>query len=100
MGLRWNTNLDVNGLAASIELYLGSDVLRRPNGSVAPVQWKGYVESVASYQGEVLGKTELQAAFLRKLALAERDPAERTRQDWSGIDAILQVIFGAFKDEA
>lgn len=100
LGPSGNTNLDVNGLAASIELYFGTDVLRRPDGLLAPVQWKGYIESVTSYQGEVLGKTELQTAFLRKLAIAERDPAEQTRQDWSGIDAILRVIFGTFKDEA
>jgi hypothetical protein len=100
LGPSGNTNLDVNGLAASIELYFGMDVLRRPDGSLAPVQWKGYVEPVTSYQGEVLGKTELQAAFSRKLSLAENDPTEQERQDWSGIDAILQVIFGAFKDEA
>lgn len=100
LGPSGNTNLDVNGLAASIELYFGSDVLRRPDGSLAPVQWKGYVEPITSYQGEVLGKTELRTAFSRKLAIAENDPAEQARQDWSGIDAILQVIFGAFKDEA
>lgn len=100
LGPSGSTNLDVNGLAASIELYFGSDVLRRPDGSLAPVQWKGYVEPVASYQGEVLGKTQLQEAFLGKLAKAESDPAEQERQDWSGIDAILQAIFGAFKDEA
>lgn len=100
LGPSGNVNLDVNGLAASIELYLGADVLRRPDSSLAPVQWKGFIEPVGSYQGEVLGKTDLQAAFLRKLAIAESDPAEQARQDWSGIDAILQVIFGAFKDEA
>lgn len=100
LGPSGNTNLDVNGLAASIELYFGSDVLHRPDGSLIPVQWKGYVEAVASYQGEVLGKTQLQAAFLDKLAKVESDPAEQERQDWSGIDAILRAIFGAFKDEA
>lgn len=100
LGPSGNTNLDVNGLAASIELYFGSDVLRRPDGLLAPVQWKGYIEPVTSYQGEVIGKAELQTAFLRKLTIAESDPAEHARQDWSGIDAILRVIFGAFKDEA
>jgi hypothetical protein len=100
IGPSGNTNLDVNGLAASIELYFGGDVLRQSDGSLAPVQWKGFVQSIARYQGEVLGKTELQAAFSRKLAKAESDPAEQARQDWTGIDAILRVIFGAFKDEA
>ena len=99
IGPSGNTNLDVNGLAASIELYFGSDVLRRSDGSLAPVQWKGFVQSISRYQGEVLGKTELQASFSRKPKKAESDPAEQARQDWTGIDAILRVIFGAFKDE-
>ena len=33
---------NVNGLAASIELYLGNDLLG--NGSDFPVQWKGYIK--------------------------------------------------------
>lgn len=100
LGPSGNTNLDVNGLAASIELYFGSDVLCRQDGSLTPVQWKGYIEPLASYQGEVLGKTQLQTAFFGKMAKVENDPAEQERQDWSGIDAILRAIFGAFKDEA
>ena len=62
------------------------------------MQWKGYIEPVSSYQGEVLGKSELQEAFSSKLRIAENNPTERARQDWSGIDAILKVIFGAFED--
>lgn len=99
IGPSGNANLDVNGLAASIELYFGADVLRGSDGSLAPVHWKGYVQSISSYQGEVLGKTELQAEFERKRAKAESDPVEQARQDWTGIDAILRVIFGAFKDD-
>jgi hypothetical protein len=99
LGPNGNTNLDVNGLAASIELYFGTDVLRCPDGSMSPVQWKGYIEPVAGYQGEVLGKAKLQEAFSRKLATAVSDPSEQTQQDWSGIDSILRVIFEAFKDE-
>jgi hypothetical protein len=98
LGPSGNAELDVNGLAASIEMYFGVDVLRRQDGPLTPVQWKGYVHSIASYQGEVLSKPELQAAFFQKVKLADRNPAEQARQDWSGIDAILRRIFGAFED--
>ncbi|BCT91153.1 hypothetical protein LYSHEL_01770 [Lysobacter helvus] len=98
LGPSGNTNLDVNGLAASIELYLGVDVLARDDGSLAPVQWKGYVEAVAGYQGEVLGKNELHAAFVRKVAAARQDSSAVVQQDWSGIDTILRAIFSAFRD--
>jgi len=100
IGPSGNTNLDVNGLAASIELYFGLDVLRRSDGSLLPVQWKGYVSSIARYQGEVLGKDKIKTAFELKLAKAYSNPLEQARQDWSGIDSILRVIFDAFKDEA
>jgi hypothetical protein len=56
-------SLDVNGLAGSIELYLGEDVLRETHGSLVPVQWKGYNGTLKQYQGEVLQKAKLQLAF-------------------------------------
>jgi hypothetical protein len=31
--------MNVNGLAGSIELYLGADVLTDAQGSLVPVQW-------------------------------------------------------------
>lgn len=40
---------DVNGLAASIELYLGRDVLIRADGGLRPVQWKAFVPAVGRY---------------------------------------------------
>ena len=89
--------LNVNGLAASIELYLGVDILTGKDGSLTPIQWKGYLESVGSYQGEVTRKADLQAAFYEKLAQAGSSPSQRSEQDWSGIDAILQLVFSAFR---
>ena len=100
LGPSGRSDLDVNGLAASIELYFGEDVLRGLDGSLAPVQWKGYVQSIDSYQGEVFGKNDLQAKFARKVAMAESDPLLRSSQDWESIDAILRAVFGAFPDEA
>ena len=100
LGPSGGTSLDVNGLAASIELYLGEDVLRRPDGTFSPVQWKGYIEPVARYQGEVMRKTELQAAFIRKVNSAESNAEARSHQDWTGLDTILRAVFTAFADDA
>ena len=86
--------LNVNGLAASIELYLGKDVLA--NGEDFPVQWKGYVESVGKYQGEVMHKARLQEKFREKVARCRSSEEERSRCDWLGLSAILEVIFHAF----
>lgn len=67
------THLDVNGVAASIELYLGRDVLTDGTGSLRPVQWTGFEQSMARYQGEVVGKDELHQRFESKLAMARTD---------------------------
>ena len=42
--------LDVNGLAASIELYFGEDVLCAEQNKLTPVQWKGYNSTLRQYQ--------------------------------------------------
>lgn len=94
------TSLDVNGLAASIELYLGRDVLCRPEGELAPVQWKGYNETLKQYQGEVMAKPALQAKFYEKAARCRESPEEVGATDWSGLDAILRVIFCAFEPDS
>ena len=91
------TSLDVNGLAASIELYLGDDVLRGGQDALTPVQWKGYSEVLKQYQGEVLGKAKLHAAFHDKAARCKADPEALKLSDWSGLSAILQEIFCAFE---
>lgn len=86
--------LNVNGLAASIELYLGKDILA--NGENFPVQWKGYVESLGKYQGEVMYKARLQERFREKVARCRSSTDELSRCDWSGLKAILEVILHAF----
>jgi hypothetical protein len=90
------TSLDVNGLAASIELYLGEDVLRDEENAFTPVQWKGYNEVLKQYQGEVLGKARLLDRFQKKAERCRADPKVLTTTDWSGLSAILQKIFHAF----
>ena len=91
------TSLDVNGLAASIELYLGDDVLRDDEGQLTPVQWKGYNETLKQYQGEAMGKAMLQARFQEKASCCKEDPELLQTTDWTGLSAILQEIFHAFE---
>jgi hypothetical protein len=88
--------LEVNGLAGSIELYLGEDVLRADGSTLTPVQWKGYSETLKQYQGEVMRKTALQTAFQEKAARCRRDSRALKAADWSGLSAILREVFRAF----
>lgn len=91
------TPLNVNGLAASIELYLGADVLRESDQALTPIQWKGYNHTLGQYQGEVIRKATLHDAFYRKVARCRADPATLEATDWSGLSAILETVFRAFE---
>jgi hypothetical protein len=90
------SKMDINGLAASIELYLGEDVLSE-SGAPIPMQWKGFSEALGKYQGEVMHKTRLHAAFQRKVKRCRSDKAAMNAADWVGLRAILQAVFSAFE---
>jgi hypothetical protein len=90
------SHADVNGLAGSIEMYLGRDVLEL-NGALRPVQWGNYSPGSQQYQGEITGKTAVQDAYTRKLHAARGDHALIDAQDWSGIRAILDMVISAFE---
>ena len=57
------TNMDVNGLAASIELYLGKEALTSSEMSLHPVRWTGWRHKLQRYQGAVERKEEIQSKF-------------------------------------
>jgi hypothetical protein len=90
------SNLDINGLACSIELYFGVDVLS-VNGELTPIQWKGYDESLSQYQGEVSRKQDLQTRFFAKVENCVRDPSQLHKTDWLSMNLLLLDIFQAFQ---
>jgi hypothetical protein len=87
---------DVNGLAGSIEMYLGREVLTSPDGRLRPVQWRTYIQGAHQYQGEIADKQAVHDAYRAKVQQARADPSSTSQQDWSGIHAILDLIFHAF----
>lgn len=90
--------MDVNGMAASLELYLGEDVLRGETGELPPIQWTGYERSIGTYQGELLDKAEVQARFRQKVAQAQESSHFREAADWAGLRAIFSELFKAFHE--
>ena len=98
LGPSGETRMDVNGLAGSIELYLGEDILRSADDLLSPVQWTGYEQKVGAYQGKVIDKKRIQQEFDEKLALCEANPEEVGSHDWEGIRAILDTMRTAFHD--
>lgn len=92
LGPAGSVDMDVNGLAASIELYFGEDVLRLETGDLAPVQWLGFNKRLERFQGAVVGRASLLRAFQSKVAAALRDPTVTDDQDWNGMRLVLQHI--------
>ncbi len=86
------SSMDVNGLACSIELYLGSDVLRGNDGRSQPVQWRGFNQKLQRYQGELIDKRRAQEAFIDKAQAALASPRVRQVQDWTGMELVLTTI--------
>jgi len=90
-------NTNINGLACSIEMYLGEDVLINEKEEYVPIQWKGFIPKVNAYQGELLDKSTIQKKFLQKLKLAQSDDgANISNQDWTGLTSIFKAIFNCF----
>ena len=96
LGPSGKTIMDVNHLACSLELYLGEDVLRGAEGELMPVQWTGYNQRLNAYQGEILDKKGVVAAFETKLTDCEDNPRRLASYDWDGIQSILSVMRSAF----
>ncbi|MHB1356251.1 MAG: HEPN/Toprim-associated domain-containing protein [Anaerolineae bacterium] len=94
VGPSGTVELNINGIAASIELYLGEDVLRLNGTNLVPIQWMGYDPLMKKYQGEVLGKAQLQARFREKLTRARNGD----ECDWQGLRAVFHMLFTSFLD--
>lgn len=86
---------DVNGLAGSLELYLGRDVLTQPDGGLMPVQWRGYSTRLRRYQGEVLDKSAVHQAFRAKVAKALAS-GDVQAGDWEGLQLVLERVLQPF----
>ncbi len=96
IGPSGEAHLDVNGLAGSLELYLGNDVLKSDKGGFFPVQWKGYDQGTSAYQGVILDKQKALDRFWGKLAHCETHPDQIANYDWEGIKAIIDTMRRAF----
>lgn len=95
IGPSGEVHLNVNGIAASIELYLGQDVLKIDGERLIPVQWTGYDRGLNQYQGEVLEKPELHKRFKRKL----ENGVGTLGTEWDELKAVFAVIFSAFDEK-
>jgi hypothetical protein len=89
-------SMNVNGLAGSIELYLGTDVLINTLGNLTPIQWRGYDTKLGKYQGEIMNKADILERFSAKLSICEEDSSKTSEYDWEGIKAVFRAMRQAF----
>ena len=61
------------------------------------MQWKGYIQDVDAYHGEVLNKTQIQKNFDRKLNDCKQNRDHLMNYDWEGVKLILQNLFCCFE---
>jgi hypothetical protein len=91
-------SMDVNGMAASLELYLGKDILSQ-DGKLTPVQWTGYDAACHKYQGEVLNKSKIHERFKEKLrACSSARENLVLDRNWDGMRSVFSRIFVAFHE--
>ena len=86
--------VNVNGQAASIELYLGRKALEIA-GNLRPVRWTGYDRTAGAYQGEVESKDEIKRLFFQQLSFVghpteARDALPELVDIWKAIFAVVE----------
>ena len=96
IGPQGNLNVDINGLACSIEIYFGSDVLSDAQGVLTPIQWMGYNKALQKYNGEIINKREIQEKYRSLLDKVEKGQVGINECDWSGMKEVFRSIFSAF----
>ena len=89
-------NVNINGRACSIELFLGMDVLSE-KGVLTPIMWTWYNEKTKSYQGVITHKGEIQRKFENKILNAKKEGAHDII-NWNELDTLLNYIFMAFQN--
>ena len=66
IGPQGEINMNINGLAGSIEMYMGKDILTGNDGNLELVQWGGYMNRVKKYQGSLINKDAVGSRFKEK----------------------------------
>lgn len=94
IGPTGNQHMDVNGLACSIEMYLGIDCITE-NNEFLKIQWTGLVENIDKYQGVILKKEEVQKRFRQKVK--NFNPNLIELDNWKELHLIINMMNNCWK---
>lgn len=87
-------HMDINGLACSIEMYLGRDCIIE-KGDLIPVKWVEYKKAIDKYQGAIQNKEDIQKRFRNKAKNFNKSDFEI--QDWKELISIIELIKNAWQ---
>jgi hypothetical protein len=87
-----NLSEDLNGIAGSIEVYLGRDILQE-NGKFIPVK----LSNQHLPQGAIQYKDNLQKKYYKKIKKCHKEESYISSYDWTEMKLLLNTIFRAFK---
>jgi len=91
VGPQGTHEMDVNGDAVGIELFMGRHNLCDEKGELFPIRWTQYFSRSKSYQGEVSEKDGVQKAFFKDIAQT-RD-SEAAQRKFPELNLLWQAIF-------
>jgi hypothetical protein len=91
LGPQGRHNIDVNGKAVSIELFLGRHNITKDDGTLIPIVWGNYVNKVQLYQGAMQDKAAARTRFLKDTEL--HDPSADYRARFPELVALWEHIF-------
>lgn len=89
--------VDVNGQAASIELYLGRAALS-VKSELRPVRWTGYNQTAQAYQGEVEFKHDVESKFFEQLTTYAN--SRDARRAFPELARVWETIFAEVRRSA
>lgn len=87
IGIHGEKQMNINGIACSIEMYLGQDILNNH-----PIKLKGYENSMGQFQGEISEKKLIQKKFEKKMK-----SKKIIDSDWKEMKELLDVILFAWE---
>ena len=93
-GPQGSIKMDVNGMAGSIEMYLGKEALSDEQGVLRPVVWGGFHDKQNTYHGVIDNKAAVHNAFLKKISKAKC--AKEAQEKFPELNKILQQVFSVF----
>ncbi|KIM07175.1 MAG: hypothetical protein KU29_07425 [Sulfurovum sp. FS06-10] len=87
-----NTYANLNGVAGSIEMYFGKDILQE-NGKYIPIE----LSNQQTLHGVIQYKVNLQKKYFNKIRKCKKNTSYISTYDWNEMKLLLNKIFEAFK---